>query len=147
MMAEYGHFALILALVLALIQAVLPLVGAGVGNRLWMATARPLVAGQTLMVLFSFGCLVSLFLHDDFSVRYVAENSNTLLPDQYKVSAVWGAHEGSLLLWVLILALWSFAVALFSRTLPQQLVARVLGIMGLISVGFLKIDTNVQITH
>tara|TARA_R110001592_G_scaffold356455_3_gene658341 strand:- start:1155 stop:3125 length:1971 start_codon:yes stop_codon:yes gene_type:complete len=136
MMAEYGHFALILALVLALIQAVLPLVGAGVGNRLWMATARPLVAGQTLMVLFSFGCLVSLFLHDDFSVRYVAENSNTLLPDQYKVSAVWGAHEGSLLLWVLILALWSFAVALFSRTLPQQLVARVLGIMGLISVGF-----------
>ncbi|MDX2464947.1 MAG: heme lyase CcmF/NrfE family subunit [Porticoccus sp.] len=136
MMAEYGHFALILALILALMQAVLPLVGAGVGNRLWMATARPLVAGQTLLVLFSFGCLVSLFLHDDFSVRYVAENSNTLLPDEYKVSAVWGAHEGSLLLWVLILALWSFAVALFSRTLPQQLVARVLGIMGLISVGF-----------
>ncbi len=136
MIAEYGHFALILALILALIQSVLPLVGAASGNRLWMATARPLVSGQTLMVLFSFGCLVSLFLHDDFSVRYVAANSNTLLPDRYKVSAVWGAHEGSLLLWVLILALWSFAVALFSRTLPQQLVARVLGVMGLISVGF-----------
>ncbi len=136
MIAEYGNFALILALILALIQSVLPLVGAASGNRLWMATARPLVSGQTLMVLFSFGCLVSLFLHDDFSVRYVAANSNTLLPDQYKVSAVWGAHEGSLLLWVLILALWSFAVALFSRTLPQQLVARVLGVMGLISVGF-----------
>lgn len=136
MIAEYGHFALILALILALIQSVLPLIGAASGNRLWMATARPLVSGQTLMVLFSFGCLVSLFLHDDFSVRYVAANSNTLLPDRYKVSAVWGAHEGSLLLWVLILALWSFAVALFSRTLPQQLVARVLGVMGLISVGF-----------
>ena len=136
MIAEYGHFALILALILALIQSVLPLIGAASGNRLWMATARPLVSGQTLMVLFSFGCLVSLFLHDDFSVRYVAANSNTLLPDRYKVSAVWGAHEGSLLLWVLILALWSFAVAVFSRTLPQQLVARVLGVMGLISVGF-----------
>ena len=136
MIAEYGHFALILALILALIQSVLPLVGAAFENRLWMATARPLVSGQTLMVLFSFGCLVSLFLHDDFSVRYVAANSNTLLPDRYKVSAVWGAHEGSLLLWALILALWSFAVALFSRTLPQQLVARVLGVMGLISVGF-----------
>jgi cytochrome c-type biogenesis protein CcmF len=136
MIAEYGNFALILALILALIQTVLPLAGAGTGNRLWMATARPLVTGQTLMALFSFGCLVSLFLHDDFSVRYVADNSNTLLPSQYKVSAVWGAHEGSLLLWVLILALWSFAVALFSRTLPQQLVARVLGVMGFISVGF-----------
>ena len=136
MIAEYGHFALILALALSLIQSVVPLAGAAVGNRLWMATARPLVSGQTLLVLFSFGCLVSLFLNDDFSVRYVAANSNTLLPDRYKVSAVWGAHEGSLLLWVLILALWSFAVALFSRTLPQHLVARVLGVMGLISVGF-----------
>lgn len=136
MIAEYGHFALILALILSLIQSVIPLAGATMGNRLWMATARPLVSGQTLLVLFSFGCLVSLFLNDDFSVRYVAANSNTLLPDRYKVSAVWGAHEGSLLLWVMILALWSFAVALFSRTLPQQLVARVLGVMGLISVGF-----------
>ena len=136
MIAEVGHFALILALVLALIQSVLPLAGASVGNRLWMSTARPLVVGQTLMVVFSFVCLVVLFLGDDFSVRYVANNSNTLLPDHYKVSAVWGAHEGSLLLWVMILALWSFAVALFSRTLPQQLVARVLGVMGLISVGF-----------
>jgi cytochrome c-type biogenesis protein CcmF len=136
MMAEYGHFALILALVLALVQSVLPQIGAVTGNRLWISTARPLVTGQTLMVLFSFGCLVSLFLNDDFSVRYVAANSNTLLPDEYKVSAVWAAHEGSLLLWVLILALWSFAVALFSKTLPKQLVARVLGVMGLISVGF-----------
>lgn len=136
MIAEYGHFALILALVLALIQSVIPLLGAAAGNRLWMAATSPLVVGQTLMVIFSFGCLVSLFLHDDFSVRYVAANSNTLLPDRYKVSAVWGAHEGSLLLWAMILALWSFAVAMFSRTLPQQLVARVLGVMGLISVGF-----------
>ncbi|MEH6616615.1 MAG: heme lyase CcmF/NrfE family subunit [Porticoccus sp.] len=136
MIAEYGHFALILALVLSLMQSVIPQAGAAVNNRLWMSTARPLVAGQTLMVIFSFGCLVYLFLHDDFSVQYVAANSNTLLPDYYKVSAVWAAHEGSLLLWVLILALWSLAVAIFSRTLPEQLVARVLGVMGLISVGF-----------
>ncbi|TNE76059.1 MAG: heme lyase CcmF/NrfE family subunit [Gammaproteobacteria bacterium] len=136
MIAEYGHFALILALVLALLQSLIPLAGASLGNRLWMASARPLVVGQTVMVAFSFGCLVSLFLHDDFSVRYVAANSNTLLPDHYKVSAVWGAHEGSLLLWVLILALWSFAVALFSQSLPRSLVARVLSVMGMISVGF-----------
>ncbi len=136
MIAEYGHFALILALVLALLQSVIPIAGATLGNRLWMTSARPLVVGQTVMVAFSFGCLVALFLHDDFSVNYVAANSNTLLPDYYKVSAVWGAHEGSLLLWVLILAAWSFAVAVFSQSLPQQLVARVLSVMGLISVGF-----------
>ncbi|WP_461482134.1 heme lyase CcmF/NrfE family subunit [Porticoccus sp.] len=136
MIAEYGHFALILALVLALLQAVIPFAGAALGNRLWMSSARPLVVGQTVMVAFSFGCLVALFLNDDFSVRYVAANSNSLLPDYYKVSAVWGAHEGSLLLWVLILSGWSFAVALFSQTLPRILVARVLSVMGMISVGF-----------
>ncbi|HEB28197.1 MAG TPA: heme lyase CcmF/NrfE family subunit [Porticoccus sp.] len=136
MIAEYGQFSLILALILALLQSVIPQAGAAVGNRLWMSASRPLVVGQTLMVMFSFGCLVALFISDDFSVRYVAANSNTLLPDHYKVSAVWGAHEGSLLLWVLILALWSLAVAMFSRTLPEQLVARVLGVMGVISVGF-----------
>jgi cytochrome c-type biogenesis protein CcmF len=127
---------LILALILALIQSVISQAGAATGNRLWMASVRPLVVGQTLMAVFSFGCLIALFLGDDFSVRYVAANSNTLLPGYYKVSAVWAAHEGSLLLWVVILALWSLAVAMFSRTLPQQLVARVLGVMGLISVGF-----------
>ena len=136
MLAEYGHFALILALILALLQSGIPLAGATLGNRLWMASARPLVVGQTVMVAFSFGCLVALFLNDDFSVRYVAANSNSLLPDYFKVSAVWGAHEGSLLLWALILAAWSFAVALFSQTLPKELVARVLAVMGLISVGF-----------
>lgn len=136
MIAEYGHFALILALVLTLIQSIIPLAGASCGNRLWMSSARPLVFGQTVMVTISLLCLVYLFLQDDFSVQYVAANSNTLLPDRYKVSAVWGAHEGSLLLWVFMLALWSLAVALFSRTLPLQLVARVLGVMGLISVGF-----------
>ena len=136
LIAEYGHFALILALVLAVLQAVIPLAGASVGNRLWMASARPLVVGQTVMVAFSFGCLVALFLNDDFSVSYVANNSNTLLPSHYKVSAVWGAHEGSLLLWVLILALWSFAVALFSQSLPRSLVARVISVMGIVSVGF-----------
>ena len=136
MIAEYGHFALILALALALMQAIIPQIGAFVGNRLWISTVRPLVAAQTLFVLISFGCLIFLFLNDDFSVRYVAENSNTLLPDRYKISAVWGAHEGSLLLWVFILALWSLAVSIFSANLPAHLVARVLAVMGFISVGF-----------
>ena len=136
MIAEYGHFALILALVLAILQAVIPQIGAYTENRLWMATARPLVLGQSLFVTFSFGCLVALFVNDDFSVRYVAENSNTLLPYRYKISAVWAAHEGSLLLWVLILSLWSLAVSIFSSSLPKHLIARVLGVMGFISVGF-----------
>ena len=115
MTAEYGHFALILAFCLSLLLAVLPQLGAALNNRLWMASARPLALGQTLLTAVSFGCLVSLFLNDDFSVNYVAANSNRLLPDHYKVSAVWGAHEGSLLLWVLILSLWTSAVAVFSQ--------------------------------
>jgi cytochrome c-type biogenesis protein CcmF len=101
-----------------------------------MSCARPLVLAQSLFISLSFICLVFLFINDDFSVRYVAENSNTLLPDRYKISAVWGAHEGSLLLWVLILAFWSLAVSMFSARLPIQLVARVLAVLGFISVGF-----------
>ena len=136
MTAEYGHFALILAFFFFLLLAVLPQLGAALNNRLWMASARPLALGQTLLTAVSFGCLVSLFLNDDFSVNYVAANSNRLLPDHYKVSAVWGAHEGSLLLWVLILSLWTSAVAVFSQSLPIRLVSRVLAVMGLVSVGF-----------
>ena len=136
MVAEYGHFALIIAFFLSLMQTVIPQVGAYTENQLWMSTARPLVLAQSLFISFSFLCLVILFLNDDFSVRYVAENSNTLLPDRYKISAVWGAHEGSLLLWVLILALWSLAVSVFSTRLPIGLVSRVLAVMGFISVGF-----------
>ena len=136
MVAEFGHFSLIIALFLALMQTVIPQIGASIKNQLWMSCARPLVLAQSLFISLSFICLVLLFINDDFSVRYVAENSNTLLPDRYKISAVWGAHEGSLLLWVLILAFWSFAVSMFSSKLPIQMVARVLAVLGFISVGF-----------
>lgn len=136
MIAELGHFALILALCLAFVQALVPLAGTIVNKPLWIATARPLSCGQFVFVAMSFACLVTVFLQDDFSVAYVANNSNSLLPDYYKVSAVWGAHEGSLLLWVLILAGWTLAVAMFSRTLPADMVARVLSVMGMIAVGF-----------
>ncbi len=136
MIAELGHFALILALCLAFAQALIPLAGTIAHKPLWMATARPLSTGQFVFVAISFACLVTVFLQDDFTVAYVANNSNSLLPDHYKVSAVWGAHEGSLLLWALILAGWTLAVAIFSRTLPLDMVARVLAVMGMIAVGF-----------
>jgi cytochrome c-type biogenesis protein CcmF len=136
MMAELGHFALILALCLAFGQALIPLAGTLANKPLWIATARPLSCGQFVFVAVSFACLVTVFLQDDFSVAYVANNSNSLLPSYYKVSAVWGAHEGSLLLWALILAGWTFAVALFSGALPEDMVARVLSVMGMIAVGF-----------
>ncbi len=136
MTAEVGHLALILGLVFAVLQMLLPALGVFTNNRLWMEAGRPLAAGQFVFVGISFAVLVVLFLQDDFSVRYVAANSNTLLADRYKVSAVWGAHEGSLLLWVLILAIWTLAVSAFSRSLPLPLVARVLAVMGLVSVGF-----------
>jgi cytochrome c-type biogenesis protein CcmF len=136
MIAEIGHFALILALGLAFAQALIPLAGTVANKPLWIATARPLSCGQFVFVAISFACLVTVFLQDDFSVAYVANNSNSLLPYYYKVSAVWGAHEGSLLLWVLILAGWTLAVAMFSRTLPSDMVALVLSVMGMIAVGF-----------
>ncbi len=136
MIPEVGHFALILSLCLAVAQSLLPLSGSLSGNRVLMATARPLACGQFVFVLISFVCLAQAFLQDDFSVRYVADNSNSLLPPYFKLSAVWGAHEGSLLLWVLILAGWTLSVAAFSRSLPTVLVARVLSVMGLVSVGF-----------
>jgi len=136
MIAELGHFALILALLLAAVQAVLPLAGAHKGVREWMAVARPAAFGQALFVTFAWGCLVWSFVTDDFSVVNVAHNSNTLLPVAYKVAASWGSHEGSLLLWVLMLSGWGAAVAVFSRRLPEEMVARVLGVMGLVTIGF-----------
>ena len=136
MVAEFAHFSLIIALFIAWMQTIIPQIGASIKNQLWMSCARPLVLAQSLFISLSFICLVFLFINDDFSVRYVAENSNTLLPDRYKISAVWGAHEGSLLLWVLILAFWSLAVSMFSARLPIQLVARVLAVLGFISVCF-----------
>jgi len=132
---EIGHFSLILALTLALAQGILPLLGA-MDKRL-LAVARPAAQGQFVFVAIAFGCLTYAFINNDFSVRYVAGNSNSMLPLQYRIAAVWGGHEGSLLLWTQMLALWTLAVTLFSRRLPDELVARVLAVMGLVAVGFL----------
>jgi len=134
---ELGQLALVLALLVALLQAALPLVGAHRGMAPWMAVARPAAYAQLMLVVAAFAILTAAFVTQDFSVRYVAENSNSLLPWFYRFTAVWGAHEGSLLLWALILALWTGAVARFSRRLPPEVVARVLGVMGLVAVGFL----------
>ena len=137
MIPELGQIALIIALCLAVLQASVPLYGAWRGDALAMNVAQPAAAAQCLFVAFAFACLVQAFVVDDFSVTYVALNSNSAMPWYYKVSAVWGGHEGSLLLWALILAGWTFAVAIFSRDLPEEMLARVLSVMGMISVGFL----------
>lgn len=137
MFPEVGHIALILSLCLYVCLAVIPLVGVQFNNRLLMSSSRSLAMGGFILILISFLCLIQSFLLDDFSVAYVANNSTTLLPDIYKISAVWGGHEGSLLLWVLILAVWTFAVSVFSRNLPLDMLARVLAVMGMIGVGFL----------
>lgn len=137
MTPELGHFALILALGMAAIQAVLPLAGAALGRPAWIAVARPAAAGQMVFLSIAFLVLSWGFFVNDFSIAYVAHNSNTALPWYYRLSAVWGAHEGSLLLWSLILGGWTVAVAAASRTLPPVFAARVLGVMGLVSIGFL----------
>ena len=137
MIPELGHLAMILALCLAVVQGTLPLIGAWRGDSQWMGLAQPAAWGQFSFLAFSFACLTYAFMVDDFSVAYVAQNSNSALPWYYKFSAVWGAHEGSLLLWAFILAGWTFAVSIFSRQLPEDMLARVLGVMGLISIGFL----------
>ena len=138
MIPELGQFALILALCLALVLAVVPLVGTFTRTSAWVAMARPLAWGQFLLLAVAFAVLVHAFLVDDFSVLYVADHGNTQLPEIYKISAVWGAHEGSLLLWVLILSGWMVAVSLFGRHLPDDVLARVLSVMGMISIGFLS---------
>jgi len=137
MLPELGQFALILALLLAGVQCAVPIFGAWRGQATLIALARPAVAGQAVFVVLAFGLLTYAFVTQDFSVAYVAQNSNLALPWYYRFSAVWGAHEGSLLLWVLILNVWSVAVAAFSRRLPDALMARVLGVLGFISFGFL----------
>jgi len=137
MIPEIGNFALMLALGLALVQGIVPIAGSFTGNGRWMALARPASAGQCLFVTIAFACLVYSFVNNDFTVTYVASNSNSALPYYYRIAGTWGGHEGSLLLWVQMLVMWSFAVAVLSRQLPDQTVARVLGVMGLISVGFL----------
>ncbi len=137
MVAEVGLLALVIALCLSLLLSLFPLVGSYTGNIRLMNQARPLSWGLFAFVGFSFACLVWAFITDDFSVDYVARHSNSLLPMQYKVSATWGGHEGSLLLWVLILVGWMAMVALKSYRLPPELSARVLSVMGMITVGFL----------
>ncbi|MEQ6889277.1 heme lyase CcmF/NrfE family subunit [Halomonas sp. CS7] len=137
MIPEIGHFALIIALLMALVQGVMPLAGAATRRPLWMAYGRPMATGQFLFLAIAYACLTASYLLDDFSVANVANNSNSLLPWYYKASAVWGNHEGSVLLWSLILGGWTFAVSRFSRELPRDMLARVLGVMGLVSVGFL----------
>jgi len=137
MIPEIGNFTLIVALFIALMQGVLPIVGAARGNAVLMSSARTLVVGHFIFVAIAFGCLTYSFIANDFSVLYVAEHSNSQLPIAYRVAALWGGHEGSLLLWTFILTLWTIAVAAFSKHLPLEMVARVLGVMGLISVGFL----------
>jgi cytochrome c-type biogenesis protein CcmF len=137
MIPEIGNFALALALALALILGVLPIWGAARSNAVLISTARPLVFGQFVFVFIAMICLVQTFLVNDFSVLYVAQHSNSQLPAHFRFAAVWGGHEGSLLLWVFILSIWTTAVALYSKHLPDEMVARVLGVMGLISVGFL----------
>jgi len=137
MTPELGQLALVLAFLLAIAQGVLPLIGAWRGNRALMAVARPAAAGQAVFVAMAFGILAWAFLHFDFSVQYVADNSNLALPWYYRIAAVWGAHEGSLLLWILILNLWTVALAALSHKLPEVFAARVLGVMGLVAIGFL----------
>jgi len=137
MTPELGHFALILALCVAAVQGVLPLAGAARGDARWIAVARPAARAQFLLVLFSFGCLAAAFVGNDFSVAYVADHSNSKLPAPFRFAATWGGHEGSLLLWLLMLSGWSAAVSIASRQLPDAMVARVLGVLGLVSAGFM----------
>ncbi|WP_296698471.1 cytochrome c biogenesis protein CcsA, partial [Thiocapsa sp. UBA6158] len=137
MVPELGHFALVLALVITIAQASVPLLGSFLGNRRWMEMARPLARGQLTFVAIAFVALLHAFLTDDFSVEYVAGHSNTLMPLLYKVSAIWGGHEGSLLLWALMAAGWGAAVAAFSKNLPLAMVARVISVLGMVAIGFL----------
>jgi cytochrome c-type biogenesis protein CcmF len=135
--AEIGHFCLILALALALVQGVLPLVGAQRNDETLMAVAAPTAIGQLFFVVVAYGCLTWSFLASDFSVLYVANHSQLALPTMYKIAAVWGGHEGSVLLWILLLAVWTVAVSTFSKAMPRSFVARVVGVLGLLSIGFL----------
>jgi cytochrome c-type biogenesis protein CcmF len=137
MIPEIGHFALILALCITLAQTFFTLMGAQFGYSRWVALARPTAYGQFIFVLFSYICLTVVFLNNDFSVLYAASNSNSELPLIYLISGVWGAHEGSLLLWMLILSGWTAAVATFSKSVPKVMLARVIGVMGFVSIGFL----------
>lgn len=137
MIPEIGHFSLILALLVALILGSFPIIGAARGNAVWMGLAKPLAHLHFYLIATAFICLAYAFGAMDYSVAYVANNSNSKLPLQFRIAAVWGGHEGSLLLWALILSVWTVAVSLFSKHIPDDMRARILGVMGLVSVGFL----------
>ncbi len=137
MIAELGHFALVLALVMAAVQTVVPLVGAARGRFALMAVGRPAAQAQLCLLLVAYGCLTWAFISSDFSVRLVAAHSHTDTPLIYKITGVWGNHEGSLLLWASALSLWTVGVTIFSRDLPEAFMARVLGVLGAISTGFI----------
>ena len=137
MIAEAGHFAVVLALMLALVQATVPLIGAERGDAAWMAVARPAAVAQFLLLAFAFGCLTYAYVTSDFSLVNVVRNSHSAKPLIYKISGVWANHEGSMLLWVLILAMFGSALALFGRDLPPGLRARALSVQAMIAVGFL----------
>ncbi|MCC7226213.1 MAG: heme lyase CcmF/NrfE family subunit [Burkholderiaceae bacterium] len=137
MIPELGHFALVLALCVSIVQGILPLVGAQTGRREWIVLARPAAQANFLLLLFSFCALSWSFYVKDFSVVYVAQHSNSNLPTMYRLAAVWGGHEGSLLLWVFLLTLWTFAVAQLSRALDESMVARVISVLGLVAAGLM----------
>ena len=137
MIPEIGHFALILALSVAVVQGIFPLLGSLIARDNWVSMAKPVSFAQMLFLSISFACLLYSFLTNDFSVKYVANNSNSQMPTIFRVSALWGAHEGSLLLWALVLGGWGAAVGYFSKGIPPIMLARVLSIMGLIGVGFM----------
>ena len=136
MIPEIGNIAVALALVTSILLAVYPLWGAYRGHTAMIGTAKPLAISLFAFTALAFGCLVYAFVTDDFSLTYVAQHSNSRLPVYYKVTAVWGGHEGSFLLWVLMLSLWTVAVAVFSRGIPQVMIARVLSVLGMVSIGF-----------
>src|ERR1700754_565938 len=137
MLPEVGHFALILAMLLAGLQAFFGIAGPALERDRWIAAVTPAVAGQFVMLATSVGCLIGSFVDNDFSVLYIAENSNSALPLFYRVTAMWGAHEGSLLLWIFLLGCWTVAVAIGVSRLPPRFAARVLGVLGVVSFGFL----------
>lgn len=137
MIAELGNYALALSLAVAILLSVIPLLGVAKGNLTLMSLARPMAWGLFLTLTSAFIVLMYLFAVNDFSVQYVVNNSNTALPLYYRLSAVWGSHEGSLLLWIWLLSLWAVTVAIFSKQLPAEAISRVLAVMGLVTIGFL----------
>ncbi len=137
MIPELGHYALVLALFVALVQSGVPLVGAATGNAAWMGVARPAAVAQMLLVLVAYGALTWAHVVSDFSVSNVVANSHSMKPMLYKVSGVWGNHEGSMMLWIVMLTVFGAAVGVFGRNLPPSLKARVIAVQGMIGVGFL----------